>query len=104
MSNSSCQKLIVVLGPTFLIEHLNNYVEDYNDAPTRSKRERSAKYFGNNFIVYLVDDTSTSISEAYASQDVDYWKEVVCSDMYFILANGTREVNDRPYGCKLVGM
>jgi hypothetical protein len=47
-------------------------VEDNNEAPTRSKGQRTAKSFGDDFIVYLVDDTPTSISEAYASQDVDY--------------------------------
>ncbi|KAK1681303.1 hypothetical protein QYE76_042151 [Lolium multiflorum] len=43
------------------------------------------------------------ISEAYASQDADYWKEAVRSEMDSILANGTWEVTDRPYGCKPVG-
>ncbi|KAK1684503.1 hypothetical protein QYE76_045351 [Lolium multiflorum] len=41
--------------------------------------------------------------EAYASQDADYWKKVVRSEMDSILANGTWEVTDRPYGCKPVG-
>ncbi|KAK1660821.1 hypothetical protein QYE76_048980, partial [Lolium multiflorum] len=45
---------------------------DDNEAPTRSKRQRIAKSFGNNFIVYLVDDTPTTISEALASPDADY--------------------------------
>ncbi|KAK1669265.1 hypothetical protein QYE76_057424 [Lolium multiflorum] len=84
-------------------EHFDNPVEDDNEAPKRSKRQRTAKSFGHDFIVYLVDDTPTSISEAYASQDADYWKEVVRSEMDSILANGTWEVTDRPYGCKPVG-
>jgi hypothetical protein len=50
-----------------------------------------------------VDDTPTSISEAYASQDADYWKEAVRSEMDSILANGTWEITDCPYGCKPVG-
>ncbi|KAK1699552.1 hypothetical protein QYE76_016249 [Lolium multiflorum] len=37
--------------------------EDNNEAPTRSKRQRTAKSFGNDFIVYLVDDTPTTISK-----------------------------------------
>ncbi|KAK1630095.1 hypothetical protein QYE76_004410 [Lolium multiflorum] len=84
-------------------EHFDNPVEDDNEAPKRSKRQRTAKSFGHDFIVYLVDDTPTSISEAYASQDADYWKEAVRSEMDSILANGTWEVTDRPYGCKPVG-
>jgi hypothetical protein len=39
--------------------------------------------------VYLVDDTPTSITEAYASPDVDDWKEAICSEMDSILSNGT---------------
>ncbi|KAK1615903.1 hypothetical protein QYE76_021420, partial [Lolium multiflorum] len=89
--------------PTMAIEHFENPVEDDNEAPKRSKRQRTAKSFGHDFIVYLVDDTPTSISEAYASQDADYWKEAVRSEMDSILANGTWEVTDRPYGCKPVG-
>ncbi|KAK1603285.1 hypothetical protein QYE76_008128 [Lolium multiflorum] len=89
--------------PTMAIEHFDNPVEDDNEAPKRSKRQRTAKSFGHDFIVYLVDDTPTSISEAYASQDADYWKEAVRSEMDSILANGTWEVTDRPYGCKPVG-
>ncbi|WVZ64761.1 hypothetical protein U9M48_014236 [Paspalum notatum var. saurae] len=47
--------------------------EDNNEAPRKSKRQRVEKSFGNDFIVYLVDDTPTSISEAYASPH--NWKE-----------------------------
>jgi hypothetical protein len=101
MPSSSTQELFP--EPTMAIEHFENPVEDDNEAPKRSKRQRTAKSFGHDFIVYLVDDTSTSISEAYASLDADYWKEAVRSEMDSILANGTWEVTDRPYGCKPVG-
>jgi hypothetical protein len=47
-------------------------VENDNETPIRSKRQRTAKSFGDDFIVYLMDDTPSSISEAYASLDVDY--------------------------------
>ncbi|KAK1608235.1 hypothetical protein QYE76_031908 [Lolium multiflorum] len=60
--------------------------EDDNEAPTRSKRQRTAKSF-----------------EALASPDADYWKEAVQSEMDSILANGTWELTERPYGCKPVG-
>ena len=45
--------------------------KDDNEAPVRSKRRRVPKSFGDDFIVYLVDDTPTSIAEAYASPDAD---------------------------------
>jgi hypothetical protein len=45
--------------------------EDDNEVPVRNKRQRIAKSFGDDFIVYLVDDTPTSIIETYASPDAD---------------------------------
>jgi hypothetical protein len=33
-----------------------------------------AKSFGDDFIVYVVDNTPTSIAEAYASPNTDDWK------------------------------
>ncbi|WVZ83522.1 hypothetical protein U9M48_030663 [Paspalum notatum var. saurae] len=77
--------------------------EDNNEAPRKSKRQRVEKSFGNDFIVYLVDDTPMSISEAYASSDADNWKEAVQSELDSILSNGTWELTERTYGCKPVG-
>ena len=77
--------------------------KDDNEAPTTSKRQRTGKSFGNDFIVCLVDDTPTTISEDLASPDADYWKEAVQSEMDSILANETWEIIERPYGCKPVG-
>ncbi|WVZ67986.1 hypothetical protein U9M48_016985 [Paspalum notatum var. saurae] len=77
--------------------------EDNNEAPRKSKRQRVEKSFGDDFIVYLVDDTPMSISEAYASSDADNWKEAVQSELDSILSNGTWELTERPYGCKPVG-
>ncbi|KAK1682587.1 hypothetical protein QYE76_043435 [Lolium multiflorum] len=77
--------------------------KDDNEAPKRSKRRRIEKSFGDDFIVYLVDDTPTSIAEAYASPDADDWKEAVHNEMDSILSNGTWELSERPHGCKPVG-
>jgi hypothetical protein len=52
--------------------------------------------------VYLVDDTPTSITEAYASPDAHDWKEVVRSEMDSILSNGTWELSELPFGCKQI--
>jgi len=51
--------------------------KDDSEAPRRSKRQRVAKSFGDDFTVYLVDDTPTTIAEAYASPDANDWKEAV---------------------------
>jgi hypothetical protein len=69
----------------------------------RNKRQRISKSFGDDFIVYLVDDTPTSIIEAYASPDVDDWKEAIRSEMDSILSNGTWELSELPFGCKPIG-
>jgi hypothetical protein len=63
--------------------------ENDNEVPARNNRRRIAKSFSDDFIMYLVDDTPTSITEAYASPDVDDWKEAVRSEMDSILSNGT---------------
>ena len=68
----------------------------------RSKRQRVAKSFVDDLTVNHVDDTPKSIAEAYASPDVDDWKEAVHNEMDSILSNGTWELT-RPYGCKPVG-
>jgi hypothetical protein len=50
-----------------------------------------------------MDDTPKTIAEAYSSPNADYWKEAVRSEMDSIMSNGTWEVVERPYGCKLMG-
>nr|AAX96807.1 retrotransposon protein, putative, Ty1-copia sub-class [Oryza sativa Japonica Group]ABA92798.1 retrotransposon protein, putative, Ty1-copia subclass [Oryza sativa Japonica Group] len=105
-SSSQPSKIIPSsITPPEQTEHTHEHVteEDDSEAPRRSKRQRTTKSFGDDFTVYLVDDTPKSISEAYASPDADYWKEAVHSEMDSIIANGTWEVTERPYGCKPVG-
>jgi hypothetical protein len=47
-----------------------------------------------------VDDTPTTIKQAYSSPDADLWKKAVRSEMDSIMSNETWEVVDPPYGCK----
>jgi hypothetical protein len=60
-----------------------------SEAPRRSKRPRTTKSFGDDFIVYLMDDTPKIIAEAFAISDGNDWKEAVRSEMNSILSNGT---------------
>jgi len=69
-----------------------NHEEDDEETLGRGKRQKTVKSFGDDFLVYLMDDTPTSNSEAYASPDADYWKEAVRSEMDSIMANGTWEI------------
>jgi hypothetical protein len=87
------------------VEHTPEPIHEDIDskASRRSKRPRNAKSFGDDFIIYLVDDTPKTIIETFASPDTDDWKEIVHSEMDPILSNGTWELVDRPYGSKPVG-
>jgi hypothetical protein len=80
-----------------------NPEEDNNIVTRKSKRQRVAISFREDFIIYLVDDTPRTIAEAYSSLDADVWKEAVQSEMDSIMSNGTWEVVDHPYGCEPVG-
>jgi hypothetical protein len=83
--------------------HIHNPVENDNVSTRKSKRPRIAKSFGDDYIVYLVDDTPSTIEEAYSSPDADIWKEAIRSEMDSIMSNATWEVVERPYGCKPIG-
>jgi hypothetical protein len=72
-------------------EHTAEQIHDEIDreAPRRSKRPRTTKSFGDDFTVYLMDDTHKTIAKAFASPDTDDWKEAVCSKIDSILSNDT---------------
>jgi hypothetical protein len=78
-------------------------VEDDNVSTQKSKRSRIVKSFGDDYIVYLVDDTPSTIEEAYSSHDANFWKEAIRSEMDSIMSNATWVVVDHPYGCKPIG-
>jgi hypothetical protein len=69
--------------------HESIHEEIDGEAPRRSKRRRTAKSFGDDFTIYLMDGTPITILEAFASPNTDDWKEVVHSEIFSILPNGT---------------
>jgi hypothetical protein len=84
--------------------HVQNPPDENDSVVTRkSKRQRVAKSFGDEYIVYLVDNTPITIEEAFSSPDADLWKEAVRSEMESIMSNGTWDVVGHPYGCKPIG-
>jgi hypothetical protein len=83
--------------------HIHNHVQDDNVSTRKSKRPRITMSFGDDYIVYLVDDTPSTIEEAYSSPDADFWKEAIRSEMDSIMSNATWEVVEHPYGCKPIG-
>jgi hypothetical protein len=73
-ASTTSSDLSVNKEPTVLIEHNEhtyeeNPKEDDNKALRRSKRQRTTKSFGDNFVMYLVDDTPRVTEEAYSSPD-----------------------------------
>jgi hypothetical protein len=78
-------------------------VQDDDVSTRKSKRPRITKSFSDAYIVYLVDDTPSTIEEAYSSPDADFWKEAIRSEMDSIMSNETWEVVEHPYGCKPIG-
>ena len=71
MPSSLNQEPVTITEPAISMEHFESPVEENNEVPTRRKRQRT-KSVGDDFLVYLIDDTPSSISEAYASEDADY--------------------------------
>jgi hypothetical protein len=83
--------------------HIQNPVEDDNVTTRKSKRSRTTKSFGDDYIAYLVGDTPSTIEDAYSSPNADFWKEAIKSEMDYIISNATWEVVEHPYGCKPIG-
>jgi hypothetical protein len=82
---------------------VQNHEKDDTVVTHKSKRQRIAKSFGDDYFVCLVDDTPKTIEEAYSSPDAEFWKEAIRSEMDSIMSNETWEVVERPYGCKPIG-
>jgi hypothetical protein len=106
--STSSHETIIPHEQFILIEYfeetlVQNPEEDDIVVTRKSKREMTAKSFGDDYIVYLVDDTPRTIEEEYSSPDADLWKEAVRSEMDSITSNGTWEVVERSFGCKPIG-
>ena len=48
-----------------------------DDEPRRSKRTRTSKSFGPDFLTYLLEDELQSFKEAMLSPEAPYWKEAI---------------------------
>jgi hypothetical protein len=83
-SNESIPKPTPTTEP--IINPHGNEEDDSGVAPKRSKRQRVAKSFGEDFTVYHIDDIPMTIAEAYASPDAEYLKDAISSEMDSIIA------------------
>ncbi|GKA38822.1 retrovirus-related pol polyprotein from transposon TNT 1-94 [Tanacetum coccineum] len=69
----------------------------------RSKRARTEKSFGPDFVSFTVENEPTSYRQAVTSSEGYQWKEAIKSEIDSILQNHTWELVDLPPGCKPLG-
>ena len=82
--------------------HENSQDED-NDGevePRRSKRARTEKSFGPDFLTYMLEGEPQTYKEAVNSTESLMWKEAIKSEIDSILHNHTWEFIDLLSGCK----
>ena len=80
-----------------------NQEQDVEDEPRRSKRIRIEKYFGPDFLTYLLENEPQSFQEAVNSPKGPLWKEAIKSKIDSILQNHTWELVDLLSGSKPLG-
>ena len=77
--------------------------EEVEDEPRRSKRIRTEKSFGPDFLTYMLESEPHSYKEAVNSLEGSLWKEAIKSEIDSILQNHTWELVDLPPGSKPLG-
>ena len=68
--------------------------------PRSSKRARTEKSFGPDFLTYMLEGEAQTYKEAVNSTESLMWKEAIKSEIDSILHNHTWELVDLPSGCK----
>ncbi|KAJ0492733.1 putative RNA-directed DNA polymerase [Helianthus annuus] len=69
----------------------------------KSKRQRTEKSFGPEFLTYMVEDEPQTYQQAVHSSEGPQWREAIKSEIDSILQNHTWELVDLPQGCKPLG-
>ncbi|GJV84289.1 retrovirus-related pol polyprotein from transposon TNT 1-94 [Tanacetum coccineum] len=77
--------------------------EEVEVEPRRSKRARTEKSFGPDFVSFMVENESTSYQESVNSLEGPRWKESIKSEIDYILQNHNWELVDLRPGCKPLG-
>ena len=84
--------------------HDQELMEERNEVELRrSKRAKTSKSFGSEFLTYMLEDEPQSFKEDISTPKAPFWKEVVNSEIESILQNHTWELVDLPLGCKPLG-
>src|SRR3954467_4788268 len=76
---------------------------DVKDEPRKSKRVRTEKSFGPDFLTYMLEAEPQTFKEAVSSPEGPLWKEAINSEIDSILQNHTWELVDLPPGCRPLG-
>ncbi|GJT04731.1 hypothetical protein Tco_0839193 [Tanacetum coccineum] len=82
-----------------LHDERQDQLEEEEVEPRRSKRARTEKSFGPDFVSFMVENKPTSYREAVTSLEGHQWKEAIKSEIDSILQNHTWELVDLPPGC-----
>ena len=77
--------------------------EEVEVEPRHSKRERTEKSYGPDFLTYMLESEPQSYQEAVNSSKGPQWKEAIKSEINSILQNHTWELVDLPPGSKPLG-
>ena len=76
-----------------MLENINENSEDQDKdgevEPIHSKRARTEKSFGLDFLTYVLEGEPQTYKEAVNSTDGHIWKEAKHSEIDFILQNHT---------------
>ena len=81
--------------------------DESEEALRRSKRARTSKSFGSDFLTYLLEKEPQSFNEAMSTPETPMWKEAVNSEIESIMQNHTWELVDlsprsKALGCKWI--
>ena len=92
------------LESTSSTSHDQELMEERNEVePRRSKRTKTLKMFGPDFLTFMLEDEPQSFKEAMSTPEAPLWKEVINSEIESILQNHAWELVDLPPGCKPLG-
>ncbi|GJY66131.1 pol polyprotein [Tanacetum coccineum] len=86
-----------------LHDERQDQLEEEEVDPRRSKKARTEKSFGLDFVSFMVENEPTSYREAVTSTEGHQWKEAIKSEIDSILQNHMWELMDLPPGCKPLG-
>ena len=81
-------------------ENSQNGDKDNEVEPRCSKRARTEKSFGPDFLIHVLEGEPQTFKDAVNSTKSLMWKEVIKSEIDSILHNHTWELVDLPLGCK----